>query len=194
MSIAHVPIILWCHYYSYGSFACCFNNYFASIIFFQVAILNFFLNSSSYHLIFKTYLLITFSILTNDEYDFLTKRCQKISNFFILPKLLKLKEINEIIEIKRRVYSNTWRYFNRRSTNCSWSCFHTSGIFEILHCIMESSLSLIPHIVEDSFNFMQRWQKQSQNNTLPSTCDIKSLLTNIHHDLLLTAKYGTPNF
>ena len=29
------------------------------------------------------------SILTNNEYDFLTKRCHKISNFYMLPKLHK---------------------------------------------------------------------------------------------------------
>ena len=44
------------------------------------------------------------SILTNNEYDFLTKRCHKISNFYMLPKLHKSKKINEIIEINRTEY------------------------------------------------------------------------------------------
>ena len=44
------------------------------------------------------------SILTNNEFDFLTKRCHKTSNFYMLPKLHKSKEINEIIEIKRTEY------------------------------------------------------------------------------------------
>ena len=44
------------------------------------------------------------SILTNNEYDFLTKRCHKISNFYMLPKLHKSKEINKMIEIKRTEY------------------------------------------------------------------------------------------
>ena len=52
---------------------------------------------------------------------------------------------------------------------------------------MEPALSLIPHIVKDSFDFTQRLKKQCQNNTLLSTCDIKSLYTNIRHDLFLTA-------
>ena len=34
------------------------------------------------------------SILTNSEYDFLTKRCHKISNFYMLPRLHKSKKIN----------------------------------------------------------------------------------------------------
>ena len=44
------------------------------------------------------------SILTNNEYDFLTKRCHKISNFYMLPKLHKSKEINEIMQRKRTEY------------------------------------------------------------------------------------------
>ena len=38
--------------------------------------------------------------------------------------------------------------------------FHTSGISKILHCIMEPALSLIPNIIKDSFDFMQRLKKQ----------------------------------
>ena len=52
---------------------------------------------------------------------------------------------------------------------------------------MEPALSLIPQIVKDSFDFTQRLEKQCQNNTLLSTYDIKSLYTNICHDLFLTA-------
>ena len=65
--------------------------------------------------------------------------------------------------------------------------FRTSEIYETLHCIMEPALSLIPHIVKDSFDFTQRLEKQCQNNTLLSTCDIKYLYTNIRHDLFPTA-------
>ena len=52
---------------------------------------------------------------------------------------------------------------------------------------METALSLIPHIVKDSLYFTQRLEKQCQNNTLLSTCDIKSLYANTHHNLFLTA-------
>ena len=61
-----------------------------------------------------------------------------------------------------------------------------SVISEILHCIMEPSLSLISHIVKDSFDFTQRLKKQFQSNTLLSTYDIKFLYANIWHDLFLT--------
>ena len=41
--------------------------------------------------------------------------------------------------------------------------------------------------VEHSFHFTQRLEKQCQNKTLRSMCDIESLYTNICHDLFLTA-------
>ena len=52
---------------------------------------------------------------------------------------------------------------------------------------MEPALSLIPHIVKDSFDFTKILEKQCQNNILLSTCGIKSLYTNIRHDLFFTA-------
>ena len=136
------------------------------------------------------------SILTNNEYDFLTKRCHKISNFYVVPKLYKSKEISEIIEIKRTEYIQIDEdIIIEGRPIVVGPFFHTSGISEILNCIMEPALSLIPHIVKDSFNFTQRLEKQCQNNTLLSTCDIKSLYTNIRHDLFLTAiEYWNEHF
>ena len=124
------------------------------------------------------------SILTNHKYDFLTKRSHKIP----CPKLYKSKEVSEIIEIKRTKYIQ----IDEDILIEGWPivaglAFHTFGISEILHCTMERVLSLIPHIVKDSFDFIQRLEKQCQNNSLLNTCDVKSLCTNIGHDLFLTA-------
>ena len=128
------------------------------------------------------------SIVTNNEYEFLTKRCHKISNVYMLPKLHKSKEINEFIEIKRTGYIQMDEDFLIKGRLIvAGPVFHTSGISEILHCIMEPALYLVPHIVKDSFNFTQRLRKQCQNNTLLSTCDINSPYTNIRHDLFLAA-------
>ena len=38
------------------------------------------------------------SILTDNEYEYLINRNNKISNFYMNPKLHKSKELNEIIE------------------------------------------------------------------------------------------------
>ena len=127
------------------------------------------------------------SILTNNEYDFLTKRCHKISNFYMLPKLHKSKEINEIIEIKRTEYIQIDEdILIEGRPVVAGPAFYTSGIPKDLHCIMKSALSLIPHVAKNSFSFTQRLEKQCQNNSLLSAANTKSLYTNICHDLLLT--------
>ena len=73
------------------------------------------------------------SILTNNEYDFLTKRCHKISNFYMLPKLHKLKEINEIIEIKRTEYIQIYEdILIEGRPIAAGLVFHTNGISEII--------------------------------------------------------------
>ena len=77
----------------------------------------------------------------------------------MLSKLHKSKEISEIIEIKRTEYIQIDISIEGRPI-LAGPVFHTSGISKILHCIMEPALSLIPHIVKDSFDFMQRLEKQ----------------------------------
>ena len=52
----------------------------------------------------------------------------------------------------------------------------------MLHVIMEPTLSFIKHILKDSFNFIDRIDTQCAVNAILSTCDIKSLYTNIKHD------------
>ena len=106
----------------------------------------------------------------------------------MLSKLHNQNEINEIIEIKLREYIQIDKdILTEGRPVAAAPVFHTSGISEMLHCIMEPALSLIPHIVKDSFDFTQRLEKQCRNNTLLSTCDIKSLYTNTRPDLFLTA-------
>ena len=109
------------------------------------------------------------SVLTNNEYDFLTKRCQKISNFYMLPKLHKTKEIKEIIEKKPSEYIQTDEdILTEGRPIVAGPVFHTSGISKILHYIIETALSLIPHIVKDSFDVTKRLENQCENNTLLS--------------------------
>ena len=104
------------------------------------------------------------------------------------PKLCKSKKIIKIIEIKRTEYIQIDEDILIEGQQIvAGLVFHTSGISKILPCIKEPVLSLIPHIVKDSFDFTQRLEKRCQGNTLLSTCDIKSLYTNIRHDLFLIA-------
>ena len=129
------------------------------------------------------------SILTNNEYQFLTKRCHKISNFYMLRKLHKSKHIND-----RNYRNKTYRVYSNGRPVVAGPLFHKSGISKILHSFLKPALPLIPHIVKHSLDFTQRLKKQCQNNTLLSPCDIKSLYTNMRHELFLTAiEYWTEN-
>ena len=85
------------------------------------------------------------SILTNNEYDFLTKRCHKISNFYMLPKLHKSKEINEIIEIKRTEYIKIDEdiLIEGRPVVVG-PVFHTKEIFEIFILCYGTCFNLNP--------------------------------------------------
>ena len=52
---------------------------------------------------------------------------------------------------------------------------------------MEPTLSFIKHILKDSFDFIDRIDTQCTVNTILSTCDIKSVYTNIKHDVFYKA-------
>ena len=52
---------------------------------------------------------------------------------------------------------------------------------------MESSLAMISHIAQDSFDFKNRLDKHCPTGTTLITCEIKSLYTKIPHDLFYTA-------
>ena len=56
-------------------------------------------------------------------------------------------------------------------------CYHTSVVSQIVHVIMEPTLSLIKDILKDSFDFIDGIDTQCTVNNILSTCDIKSLYT-----------------
>ena len=57
----------------------------------------------------------------------------------------------------------------------------------MLHLIFEPSLSFIPRILKDSFDFLERLDTTCNEDTLLSSCDIKSLYTIIRHDVFYKA-------
>ena len=86
-------------------------------------------------------------MLTLKEYNYLTKRKQKISNLYMLPKLQKQQCEN--INLEKIIIAEA-------SPIVAGPVYHTSGISEILHIITESSLAMISHIAKDSFSFKSR--------------------------------------
>ena len=127
-------------------------------------------------------------MLTLKEYNFLTKKKHKISNLYMLPKLHKSKRINEIVQKQQCEYINIEEnIIVKAHPIVADTVYHTSSISEILHIIMEPSLAMISHIAKDSFDFKNRLDKHCPTGTTLSTCDIKSLCTNIRHNLFYTA-------
>ena len=125
------------------------------------------------------------NLLTENEYKTLTQKVYKISNFYMLPKLHKSKELNDIIMAKNSEYINV----DKTSTIegrpiVAGSCYHTNVVSQILHVIMEPTLSFIKHILKDSFDFIDRIDTQC---TILSICDIKSLYTNIKDNVFYKA-------
>ena len=127
-------------------------------------------------------------LLTENEYKTLTQKTYKISNFYMLPKLHKSEELNNIILAKNSEYINVDKILTIEFRPIvAGPCYHTSVVSQILHVIMEPTLSFIKHILKDSFDFIDRIDTQYTVNTILSTCDIKSLYTNIQHDVFYKA-------
>ena len=105
-----------------------------------------------------------------------------------LSKLHKSKRINEIIQKQQCEYINIEEnIIVEVRPIVAGTIYHTSGISEILHIIMEPSLAMISHIAKDSFDFKNGLDKHCPTGTTLSTCDIKSLYTNMRHDQFYTA-------
>ena len=101
-------------------------------------------------------------------------------------KLHKSKELNEIIENQNSEYINITKNLQIEGRPIvAGPVYYTSGISQMLHLIIEPSLSFVPHILKDYFDFVERLDTTYTEDTLLSKCDIRSLYTNICHDVFL---------
>ena len=69
----------------------------------------------------------------------------------MLPKLHKSIRINAIIQTEQCEYINVEENIIVKACP-TVPVYHTSGISEILHMIMEPSIAVISHIAKDSFD------------------------------------------
>ena len=75
----------------------------------------------------------------------------------MLPKLHKSKELNDIIMTKNSEYINVDKILTIDGRPIgAVSCYHTSVVSQILHVIMEPTLSFIKHIRKYYFDFIDR--------------------------------------
>ena len=127
-------------------------------------------------------------ILTDNEYKYLINCNYKISNFCMNPKLNKSKELNKIIENQNSEYIYVTENLQTEGRPVvAGPVYYTSGISKMLHLIFEPCLSFITHILKDTFDFPERLDTTCTEDTLLSSCDIKSLYTNICHDVFYKA-------
>ena len=95
------------------------------------------------------------NLLTESEYKTLTQKTYKILNFYMLPKLHKSKKLNDIILAKNSEYVNVDKFLTTEGRPIvAGPCYHTSVVSQILHVIMETTLSFIKHILKDFFDFI----------------------------------------
>ena len=91
------------------------------------------------------------SILTDNEYEYLINRNYKISNCYRNHKLHKCKELNEKIENQNSEYINITKNLQIEGQPIvARPVYYTSGIYQMLHIMLEPFLSFIPHILKDS--------------------------------------------
>ena len=104
-------------------------------------------------------------MITDNEYEYLINRNYQISNFYMNPKLYKYKELNKIMKNHNYEYINITKNLQIEGwLIVAGPVYYTSGIFQMLHLILEPSLSHskrlfwfhIPHILKDSFDFLER--------------------------------------
>ena len=129
------------------------------------------------------------NMLTTKEHHYLTESNYKMANFYMLPKLHKNKELNEILSL-----GESPEYLQIKLNTpiegrpiISGPAYHTSGISKILHFIMQPVLEKIKHVLKDTFDFVERFDRKMDDETLIITWDIKSLYPNIRHDLFYEA-------
>ena len=118
--------------------------------------------------------------------------------FYCLPKLHKSEEVNNVMNTGAEyVHLDNFNGTIEGRPIVGGPCFFTSGLSEMLDIILKPIVTLIPHILRDSFDFVDRCEKMCEKETLFGTCDIKALYTNLSFELVLKSveywisKYST---
>ena len=128
------------------------------------------------------------SILTKKEYQFLTKKQYRMANFYSLPKLHKWAQVNQQLR-------NSGEYIHIPDFSdvvegrpiVGGPASHTSGISEMIDIITKPIISYIPHILRDSFDYIERCSLTVPDGALLGTADVKALYTNLSRDLVIRA-------
>ena len=127
--------------------------------------------------------------LTEREHLMLSSSSYKLSNFYMLPKLHKSVQINNVVVTEKKEYIHIPDGVSDLDGRpiVSGPCFHTRNLSIMIHLILLPCLDCIKYILKDSFDFQQKLDPHCEEGTQFVTWDIKSLYTSIRHDLFYTA-------
>ena len=136
------------------------------------------------------------STLTRNEFRFLTEGKYRMAYFYMLPKLHKSNYINNNINHSEYVHFQDFQHQIEGRPIVAGPSFYTSGLSEMVSIILKPMVHLLPQILQDSFDLIERTETDLVNHVVLGTCDIKALYTNISIDLAIKAidfwisKYG----
>ena len=126
-------------------------------------------------------------ILTSHESAHLTDCKYSMAHFYMLPKLHKSQFINNCLGHELYVHLVNFQQDIEGRPIVGGPRYHTSGISKILDSILQPIVSQIDYILKDSFDLVNRAERNVGDDVLLGTCDIKSLYTNISQDLAMRA-------
>ena len=131
------------------------------------------------------------SLLTANEFEYLAKEPCKIANFYMLPKLHKSQKISDLLKRNSnteylQVPEEQINDLEGRPIN-SGPKYHTRGLSTMVHHILAPCLEHIPYILKDTYDFQAKFPDFASADTQFVTWDIKSLYTNISHQLFYDA-------
>ena len=127
------------------------------------------------------------NILTSKEIKCLKSKDKKMANYYMLPKIHKSKEINNEIEKMKEEYLIMKNIKVEGRPVVAGTVYHTHELSTLIHIILSPALQHIKHIIKDTFDFTNRARIDNVIGMQIGTADIKSLYTNIKHNLGLKA-------
>ena len=126
--------------------------------------------------------------LTTKEYERLNSNDnKKMANFYMLPKIHKSKEINELIKKSNQEYLQVTDVTVEGRPLVAGPVYYTHPLSTLLHIILNPALKHINHIIKDYFDFTNKANISNSIGMKIGVADIRSLYTNISHDLGLKA-------
>ena len=126
------------------------------------------------------------SLLTPKEFEFLVQKNYRMAYFYTMPKLHKSEEVNNAMNTGvEYVHLSGFDGTIEGRPIVGGPSFYTSGLSEIIDIILKPIVSLIPHILRDSFDLIDRCEKLWGSDALLGTCDVKALYTNLSFELVL---------